>query len=461
MPFLLRPVSQEPVKIKMNKIIVALALMLAPAFAFSQAQLVINGTTNVTIVESGGTSTTPIYIDLANSATNAIITIGSDGWVVSESEFNMVKWDIGTSTGTYSIPFGYGALYYLPLSMTVSTAGGGSGSILFSTYHTIADQLTGVTSTTGDPSDVTNMFPAILPGSPSNTDNSYNAVDRFWVLDASKFAYSTKPTVSNITFNYIHAGLPEFASPNNSADENDLVAQRFNSSTSTWGDWLGSGTWATSGNIGTVANTSSVTPSNFFRSWTLSNSTSPLPIKLSSFSAQCDIDSTLIQWTSQTELNNDYYTVEKTSDNIHFETIAVVRGAGTTSLPTNYSVIDHTASDGEAYYLLFQTDFDGVKTNAGSPIEFAGCGTAAAVTTVKSFVNLENQIQVNINSVSADNFNISLTNMVGQVLLSGNHAVLLGNNTIVLPCNLTPGVYILTVRNDKVSYAQKMLAGVR
>lgn len=443
----------------MNKITLALTLLLAPVFAFAQARLVIVGTSTVTIVENGGTSSKPIYIELANHATNAITTTGSNGWIVSESEFNMVKWDIGTSTGTYTIPFGYSSSYSLPLSITVGTAGAGSGSILFSTYHTIADQLTGVTSTTGDPSDVTNMYPWVLPGSPSNSDNSYNAVDRFWVLDASKFAYTTKPGLSNITFNYIHAGLPEFASPNNSSYEANFVAQRFNSTTSTWGDWEGSGTWAATGNIGTVANTYSLTAANFFRSWTLSNSASPLPIQLSSFTAQCDNDSVLVQWTTQTELNNDYYTIEKTTDNIHFETVAVVSGAGTTSLPTNYSVIDHTSSTGEAYYILYQTDYDQKKTKVGEPIAFTGCGTDNTPATTVNSYNSGNYILVNINSPKAENYDVTLTNMYGQVIYSQNRSVVLGNNQIMLPNNVASGVYILTVRNDQFNYANKLLLG--
>jgi len=443
----------------MNKITLALALLLTPFLTFSQARLVIVGTSTVTIVENGGTSSKPIYIDIANSATNAITTSGTNGWIISESEFNMIKWEIGTATGSYTIPFGYGTSYSIPLLATVGTAGVGSGSILFSTYHTIADQFTGTTSTTGDPSDVSNMYPWVLPGSPSNTDNSYNAVDRFWIMDASKFAYTTKPGLSSITFNYIHAGLPEFASPNDASSEANFVAQRFNSTTSTWGDWEGSGTWATTGNIGTVSNTYSLTAANFFRSWTLSNSASPLPIQLSSFTAQCENDSALIQWTTQTELNNAFYTVEKTTDNIHFETVAVVTGAGTTSLPTNYSIVDHTPFTAESYYILYQTDYDQTRTKVGEPIAFMGCGSDNTPNTTVSAYNASNYILVNINSAKTDNFSIMLTNMYGQVIFSQNHTVVLGNNQVMIPNNIASGVYVLTVRNDQFNYAHKLLIG--
>lgn len=450
----------------MNKILPALALLFAPAVGFSQARIVVNGASAVTVVENGGVSAKPIYIEVANPNANAITTVGgTNGWIISEAEFNMVKWDIGTTTGAYTVPYGLGTTYALPLTLTVGTAGVGSGSILFSTYHTIADQYNGVTSTTGDPSDVTNMGPMNTPGLPNNLDNSYNAVDRFWIIDPGHggWAYGTNPTASSIKFTYAHSGASaEFAGLNNSADESDLIAQRFNSGIGNWGDWLGSGPWAIAGNIGTVTNTNSVTPANFFRSWTLSNSINPLPIVLSSFTAQCDNSAALIQWTTQSEINNDYFTVEKTTDNIHFEQVGNrIDGAGTTSLPSNYSIMDNSPFPGQSYYILYQTDFDGNRNQVGNPIEFTNCGgDVAPVTTVNAY-NTTNNIKVQINSASADNLNISLVNMLGQVIFSGMHAVALGSNEIYLPNNISPGIYVLSVRNDKVNYATKLVIGVK
>lgn len=457
----------------MKKLLPALALLVAPIVALPQAQLVINGTSPVTIVENGGTSATPIYIEIANPATDAITTIGNDGWIVSEAEFNMVKWDIGTSTGAYTVPFGYDASYALPLTATISSAGTGSGSILFSTYHTDPDNGDGTNPYNIapnhvypdiPPSDVTNMGAMYNPGNPSNSDNSYNVVDRFWVIDANKFAYTAKPTLSSINFSYISSGgtPSEVAAPNNFTETN-LIAQRFNSTSGTWGDWLGAGPVTPGGNVGTADNTSAVTPANFFRSWTLSNSINPLPIQLSSFTAQCDNGAALIQWTSQTELNNAYYTVKKTQDNVHFETVDTVRaqGTGTSSFPENYSIIDNSPFAGQSYYFIYQTDIDGNTTACNIPYTvFNGCGTNAATTTITAYSTTTNII-ININSIGADNYNISLVDMLGQVIYSGMHSVALGDNEIMLPDNVSPGVYILSVKNDKTNYAQKLVLGVR
>jgi len=233
------------------------------------------------IILSGGTSAKPMYLVVNNSNTNAISTGTGSGWVISENEFNILQWNIGTSTGTYVVPFGYSTLKYLPLTFNISTGGtGSSGVIKFSTYHTAA------LNSGADPSDVTNLNAFILPGNPTNTDDSYNIVDRFYIIDANT-GYTTKPTAGNITFSYISGtGSTEVGSPN-VLTESHLMAQRFNSTSSTWSDWFGKGcTDAISANVGTVQ-TGSVSPANLYRSWALWDNLTALPLVMSSTNILC------------------------------------------------------------------------------------------------------------------------------------------------------------------------------
>jgi hypothetical protein len=454
----------------MKKLLPAFALLIAPMAAFSQnAELVINGTTPVTIVESGGSAATPIYIEINNpnatSAANPGIApvTGSLGWIISEGEFNMVKWDMGTSTGTYTVPFGYGTNAYLPVTMNIANAGAGGTGMKFSTYHTIADNASQM------PTGVTNMaaYNLVNP-QPSITDNSWNVVDRFWILDATSYATPPSNTGSNFaTFSYIHSGSgpAEFAAPNISADETDLIAQRFNSSTNYWGDWLGQGGFVAasswSGNV-YVDQTGPLTSANMFRSWTLSNSIDPLPVNISSFTAQCDNGTAYIQWTAKSELNNNFYTVKRTLDGVHFETVGTVTGAGTTSLTQYYSFFDKSPYAGTSYYYLYQTDFDGNTTNVGT-LTFNGCGddNITASTTVSAY-NTTNYIDVQVNSVGNDNFDFTLLNMLGQVIVRENHSVALGNNEFMLNNNVSPGVYILNVKNaGSTNFTKKLVIGVK
>ncbi len=161
-----------------------------------------------------------------------------------------------------------------------------------------------------------------------------------------------------------------------------------------------------------------------------------MPVTVNEFTAQCNTGAALIQWTSQSELNNASYTVTKSPDNIHFETVQTIAGAGTTSMPTAYQITDNSPFPGVSYYYLYQTDVNGNKTYVRTTT-FNGCGTPT-ITTVNAYnTNSNNYIDVQINSVAADNFDISLTNMLGQTVMNQNHSVVTGANEIHLNNLLT------------------------
>ena len=84
-----------------------------------------------------------------------------------------------------------------------------------------------------------------------------------------------------------------------------------------------------------------------------------LPIKLLSFSATVGLNYVNLTWTTLTEINNDYFSVEKTIGGINFETIATVDGAGNSTQQLNYETYDENPTLGVSYYRLKQTDFDG------------------------------------------------------------------------------------------------------
>ena len=96
-----------------------------------------------------------------------------------------------------------------------------------------------------------------------------------------------------------------------------------------------------------------------------------LPIELTSFTAECDGKSSLIEWTTATEKNNDFFVLERSTDAINFKEIARVAGAGNSIEPIDYAYIDYGARSGDNYYRLVQVDYDG--TSTASEIIVANC----------------------------------------------------------------------------------------
>ena len=85
----------------------------------------------------------------------------------------------------------------------------------------------------------------------------------------------------------------------------------------------------------------------------------PLPIELLCFTAECSPPNIIIEWATASEINNDYFTVERSFDGVNFDILGTLAGAGNSSQIQYYSFIDNKPFDGISYYRLKQTDFDG------------------------------------------------------------------------------------------------------
>ena len=86
---------------------------------------------------------------------------------------------------------------------------------------------------------------------------------------------------------------------------------------------------------------------------------STLPIELLSFSVSIINNLVNIEWTTATEINNNYFTVQKSTDGVNYNNIATVCGAGNSNYSLNYSYTDNAFNNPVIYYRLMQTDFNG------------------------------------------------------------------------------------------------------
>jgi len=82
------------------------------------------------------------------------------------------------------------------------------------------------------------------------------------------------------------------------------------------------------------------------------------PVALISFSAEMVGEHAEINWTTASEENNDYFIVQKSTDNINFEEIDMVKGAGNSNTILKYQSLDYNLGEGTTYYRLKQVDYD-------------------------------------------------------------------------------------------------------
>jgi len=87
----------------------------------------------------------------------------------------------------------------------------------------------------------------------------------------------------------------------------------------------------------------------------------PVPVELTSFTAQASTEGVLLKWTTASELNNHGFEIERSQDGTEFYTVAFIQGAGTTTEGKEYSYTDNIEYKGGEtfFYRLKQVDLDG------------------------------------------------------------------------------------------------------
>ncbi len=169
----------------------------------------------------------------------------------------------------------------------------------------------------------------------------------------------------------------------------------------------------------------------------------PLPVTVSSFNAALNKDKVLIDWSTSQELNNKFFTVEKSTDGSNFSFLGKVDGAGTSSVNRNYQMIDYAPADGSNFYRLSQTDFDAnIKYHGIKRVNYK----SNADFTANVLNNGNGQISVAIKSKNASQINLKVIDILGKEILSQNFAV--NNGGTIRTLNLNSGVYVLVLTND-------------
>lgn len=87
-----------------------------------------------------------------------------------------------------------------------------------------------------------------------------------------------------------------------------------------------------------------------------------LPISLLSFTGERNEQNVVLKWSTASETNNDFFTIEQSSDGENWNIIGTVNGAGNSTSQLNYTLTDRTHIEEVSYYRLKQTDFNGEYT---------------------------------------------------------------------------------------------------
>ncbi len=251
----------------------------------------------------------------------------------------------------------------------------------------------------------------------------------YWMIDRTNG--SSNVSVSLSWLNPVSCGVTNLS---------DLVVARWDGS-----QWKDHGNGGTTGNTtaGTIVTSAAVSS---FSPFTLASKTTanPLPITLVTFNAHLDKNVVELKWMTSTEINNDYFTIERSSDIEMWESILKIEGAGNSNAVLNYSTIDKEPLTGISYYRLKQTDFNGDFTYSDiEVINNKGLGEIVVYPNpVKDVLN----IKTNCNDCI-----IKVYSAIGQLVYNGNEKEI---NT----SNWAKGAYeVVIINNDGSLFNTKVI----
>lgn len=410
---------------------------------------VLSAQNNALIIQDGAviniTNGAALIVDQPN--TNGIVKTGTaTGYINSEGETNRVFWRLSTATGSFVIPFGDNNAVQIPFTYQVTAAATGAGFIQASTYRTINNN-------TGYPSV---YVPTVFTMNADYTygDRSLYAADRFWVLRSSGFA--TNPS-STLTFTYDETN-GEIGGTNTITEAN-LQAQYWN--TNQWSPgWYSAapllGTCTPASNL--VSGVNSATNGNFY-TWVLVDNTHPLPVELISLNASCNQGLNTIEWTTATETNCDYFSIERSFDANTWEWMATVSASGNSNTPLHYFYTDPETHTSTVYYRLSQTDFDG--SNVILQTVESNCNGNIATNNnynFNVFSDQEHQIFANFICDSDEKVIIKVLDVRGRLVHLQEIDAFSGENAVCIQMTpLAEAIYLVVLQTANVYESKKLL----
>lgn len=172
-----------------------------------------------------------------------------------------------------------------------------------------------------------------------------------------------------------------------------------------------------------------------------------LPVNLTAFTAQPNENGVLLNWTTSSETNNDYFLLEKSVDGILFSFIGKIAGAGNSTVPLDYTFRDDELSAGTVYYRLKQVDFNGTVSYS----------TIVSVNMNETLVEIFPNPNDGIFTVTCErnNARVAVINVLGEVLFEKSM-----NSTKTLDIDISTqpaGMYFIRVVTGNKPVVKKIV----
>jgi hypothetical protein len=170
-----------------------------------------------------------------------------------------------------------------------------------------------------------------------------------------------------------------------------------------------------------------------------------LPVEFAGMTTTCEEEAISIRWSTESEHNNDYFRIEKSTDGSAWDILGYVDAVGNSSVLNGYEYLD-VEYRSNTYYRLYQVDQDGSEELLSTM--YSDCNVATDE--IASFPNPSDESF----SIFWKQFNtsgdgtITIRDINGKTMHHETVALSLGANLFMIKAHLAPGVYMIELIDD-------------
>ena len=186
-----------------------------------------------------------------------------------------------------------------------------------------------------------------------------------------------------------------------------------------------------------------------------------LPIDLISFEANVNDDRVDIKWITATEINNDFFTVERSVDTKTWIEVVVTAGAGNSNQLMEYFEADYEPLTDISYYRLKQTDYNGDYSYSNIvPVKYViDVSVDGTISLYPSPVSVGETMHIKFKNIFEAELLVVLRDIQGKefyskVVVNIEDGKLVG---VPIETHIPSGVYLVTATSENQMYSQKLI----
>jgi len=173
-----------------------------------------------------------------------------------------------------------------------------------------------------------------------------------------------------------------------------------------------------------------------------------LPVELTGFKANRHRSDIQLDWTTETERDNDYFAIEHSTNGTDFSTIKTLEGAGTSSERHSYTYTHTRPVSGDNYYRLRMMDTEGKETYSNVIVE----KFTSALNEISIFPQpAAEQAKIYMQSPAQELATMQVYDLSGKLVHTSEVQLNEGENYIDVDCSeWTPNHYVVTISGKQL-----------